>query len=74
MTKLSHRVAICIFLGYGLEQNGYIFDDPVANRLRISSDVTFLEHVPKSDTEFIFHYEFEVAKAYLRQFEHPKMK
>ncbi|KAG9439601.1 hypothetical protein H6P81_019766 [Aristolochia fimbriata] len=44
--KLSTKSAMCVFLGYGIEQKGFLCFDPVANKLRISRHVTFWEHVP----------------------------
>ncbi|KAG9457094.1 hypothetical protein H6P81_001602 [Aristolochia fimbriata] len=44
--KLSARFAMCIFLGYGLQQKEFLCFDPVANKLRISRNVTFWEKVP----------------------------
>ncbi|KAG9444835.1 hypothetical protein H6P81_016175 [Aristolochia fimbriata] len=44
--KLSAKFAMCVFLGYGIEQKGFRCFDPVANKLRISRHVTFWEHVP----------------------------
>eukprot|EP00268_Persea_americana_P055142 TRINITY_DN6387_c0_g1_i1.p1 TRINITY_DN6387_c0_g1~~TRINITY_DN6387_c0_g1_i1.p1 ORF type:complete len:240 (-),score=23.48 TRINITY_DN6387_c0_g1_i1:1835-2554(-) len=45
-TKLAPRSSICVFLGYGIEQKGFRCYDPKANRLRISCNASFLEHVP----------------------------
>ncbi|KAG9458196.1 hypothetical protein H6P81_002704 [Aristolochia fimbriata] len=44
--KLSARSAMCVFLGYGLQQKGFRYFDPVANKLRISRHVTFWEKIP----------------------------
>ncbi|KAG9447270.1 hypothetical protein H6P81_013398 [Aristolochia fimbriata] len=44
--KLSGKSAMCIFLGYIIEQKGFRCFDPVANKLRISRHVSFWEHVP----------------------------
>ncbi|KAG8371600.1 hypothetical protein BUALT_Bualt13G0104800 [Buddleja alternifolia] len=45
-TKLSSRVAICVFLGYGNGQKGYRCHDPVSGKLYVSRNVSFIEHVP----------------------------
>ncbi|KAG8365262.1 hypothetical protein BUALT_Bualt18G0085900 [Buddleja alternifolia] len=45
-TKLSSRVAICVFLGYGDGQKGYRCHDPVSGKLYVSRNVSFIEHVP----------------------------
>ena len=45
-TKLSPKSTVCVFLGYGIEQKGYRCYDPKTNRLRVSRNVTFLEHIP----------------------------
>ncbi|KAJ9564443.1 hypothetical protein OSB04_000409 [Centaurea solstitialis] len=45
-TKLQPRSRLCLFLGYGIEHKGYRCWDPISNRLRISRNVTFWEHVP----------------------------
>ncbi|KAK4366882.1 hypothetical protein RND71_014762 [Anisodus tanguticus] len=45
-TKLSSRVAICVFLGYGVGQKGYRCHDPVYGKLYVSRNVSFIEHVP----------------------------
>ncbi|KAK4373109.1 hypothetical protein RND71_008493 [Anisodus tanguticus] len=45
-TKLSSRVAICVFLGYGVGQKGYRCHDPVSGKLYVSRNVSFIEHVP----------------------------
>ncbi|KAG9457992.1 hypothetical protein H6P81_002500 [Aristolochia fimbriata] len=44
--KLFARSAMCVFLGYGLQQKGFRCFDPVANKLRISRNVTFWENTP----------------------------
>ncbi|KAG9442993.1 hypothetical protein H6P81_018847 [Aristolochia fimbriata] len=44
--KLSARSAMCVFLGYGLQQKGFRCFDPMANKLRISRHVTFWEKIP----------------------------
>lgn len=44
--KLTARSTLCVFLGYGIEQKGYICYDPVAKRLRICRHVSFMEHIP----------------------------
>ncbi|KAG9454499.1 hypothetical protein H6P81_007403 [Aristolochia fimbriata] len=43
--KLSAKSAMCVFLGYGIEQKGFRCFDPMANKLRISRHVTFWEHL-----------------------------
>lgn len=45
-TKLSSRVAICVFLGYGIGQKGYRCYDPSSNKLYVSRHVSFIEHIP----------------------------
>ena len=45
-TKLSSRVAICVFLGYGVGQKGYRCYDPSSGKLYVSRHVSFLEHIP----------------------------
>ena len=43
-TKLEPRSQLCCFLGYGVEQKGYRWYDPVSHHLRISRHVVFWEH------------------------------
>lgn len=45
-SKLSSRVAICVFLGYGVVQKGYRCYDPASGKLYVSRNVSFIEHIP----------------------------
>lgn len=38
-TRLTTRSALCVFFGYGIDQNGYRCYDPIAKKLRISRHV-----------------------------------
>ena len=42
--KLQPRSQLCCFLGYGLEEKGYRYYDPVAKCLRVSRHLVFWEH------------------------------
>jgi hypothetical protein len=42
-TKLDSKVEKCVFIGYSLEQKGYICYNPVTHEMRVSKDVVFDE-------------------------------
>ena len=44
--KLGVKARPCVFLGYPPESKGWLVYDPIANRLVVTRDVTFQEHVP----------------------------
>ncbi len=42
-TKLDSKAEKCVFIGYSLEQKGYICYNPVTHEMRVSRDVVFDE-------------------------------
>ncbi|GKV37327.1 hypothetical protein SLEP1_g45367 [Rubroshorea leprosula] len=44
-TKLSNQAAMCVFVGYGIDQKGFLCYDPKIGRIRISRHVVFLENL-----------------------------
>lgn len=47
-TKLSARCALCVFVGYSIQQKGYKCHDPVSKKLYVYRHVPFLERLPSS--------------------------
>ena len=52
-SKLDVKTRQCIFVGYGLDEFGYRFYDPVEKKLVRSRDVVFVEDQTIQDVEKI---------------------
>ena len=54
-SKLSSRSAICVFLSYDEGKKGYWNFDPATQKLYVSHQVVFLEHIPFFSIPFATH-------------------
>lgn len=54
MSKLDHKAAKYVFVGYSLTHKGYKYYDPSIKRMIMSRDVTFFENLPYYQKSFMY--------------------